>query len=385
MKARARRARAAGWLVLVAGAVVAAPRAASAQGAPAGAPGAPVSAPGAPAGAEAGAQGAPAGAQGAPAGAPASQASRDADAAFLRGKELYRLGKLDAAYEAYRTAWSLKQSYDIAANLANTELQRGMKIEAAEHLAFCLRSYPATGSSAQHEQIRAQFRAVRKEVGSIVVRANVDGAEVFFDGKSIGRTPFRHEVFVQPGTIVVEARLAGHEPARVTLDVPAGATNTASLALLPPLDPPAPPAPPPRVEAPALVPVRAEADTGGPRSEVLVAGGVAAGAGVVAGVVLAVLAGGRDRDADVQRQVLVEAGGPAACAGEAPGCGALRDTLEDAADLKNAALWTFVGAGAVGLATGAYAIWGGSASRPGVAAAPVVTARGGALVIRGTW
>ncbi|WP_437977701.1 PEGA domain-containing protein [Sorangium sp. So ce295] len=375
MKARARRARAAGWLVLVAGAVVAAPPAARAQGAPAGAQPATTSA-----------QGAPAGTQPATASADAAQASRDADAAFARGKELYRLGKLDAAYEAYRTAWSLKQSYDIAANLANTELQRGMKVEAAEHLAFCLRSFPATGNAAQHEQIRSQFRAVRKEVGSIVIQANVEGAAVSIDGAAVGRTPFRHEVFVKPGSIVVEARLAGHEPSRVTLEVPAGETNTANLVLLPQREQPAPPAPPPplRVEAPAPAP-REGADAGGPRPEVLIAGGAVAGAGVIAGVVLTVLAVGRDGDADTQREALVRDDGPAACASDSPRCAALRDELEGAADLKSAALWTFVGAGAMGLATGAYALWAPRASRPAVVAAPVVTAGGGALVIQGAW
>ncbi|WP_438019373.1 PEGA domain-containing protein [Sorangium sp. So ce315] len=374
MKARARRTRAAGWLVLVVGAMAAAP-AARAQGAP-------------PAPQAAGTSPPAVGTspQEAPASADAAQRSRDADAAFARGKELYRLGKLDAAYEAYRTAWSLKQSYDIAANLANTELQRGMKIEAAEHLAFCLRSFPATGNPAQHEQVRAQFRAVRKVVGSIVVKANVDGAEVTFNGTAVGHTPFRHEVFVKPGAIAVEARLAGHEPARVTLEVPAGETNTADLALQP-LErpaPPAPPATPPRAEAPALAP-REGADAVGPRPEVLIAGGAVAGAGVVAGVILTVLAVGRDGDADARREALVREAGPAACAVDSPRCAALRDTLEGAADLKNAALWTFVGAGAVGLATGAYALWGGGALRPAVAAAPVVTAHGGALVIRGAW
>ncbi|KYF67063.1 hypothetical protein BE15_25390 [Sorangium cellulosum] len=326
------------------------------------------------------------GTAGAQASAEVAQRSRDADAAFARGKELYRLGKLDAAHEEYRKAWSLKQSYDIAANLANTELQRGMKVEAAEHLAFCLRSFPATGNPTQHEQVRAQFRAVRKEVGSIVVKANVDGAEVSFNGTAVGRTPFPHEVFVKPGTVAVEARLAGHEPARVTLEVPAGETYTADLALLPQERPapPAPPSLPPRAEAPAPSPSDG-ADTGGPRPEVLIAGGAVAGVGVVAGVILTVLAVGRDGDADAQREALVREGGATACAVDSPRCVALRDTLEGAADLKNAVLWTFVGAGAVGLATGAYALWGGGAPRPAVAAAPVVTAHGGALVIRGAW
>ncbi|WP_437899526.1 PEGA domain-containing protein [Sorangium sp. So ce124] len=345
MKARARRARAAGWLVLVAGAAVAAPPAARAQGAPDGAQPA-----------AAGAQGAPAGAQAAPASADA-QASRDADAAFARGKELYRLGKLDAAYEAYRTAWSLKQSYDIAANLANTELQRGMKVEAAEHLAFCLRSFPATGNSAQHEQIRAQFRAVRKEVGSIVVQANVDGAEVSFNGTAVGRTPLRHEVFVKPGTIAVEARLAGHEPSRVTLEVPAGETNTANLVLLPPREPPAPPAPlPPRAEAPAPAP-REGADAGGPRPDVLIAGGAVAGAGVIAGVVFTVLANANASDAEERRDALARTNADSCPrTGGAPECVELRRAYDARVNFTNAAFFSFVGAGTVGVGTLLYGL-----------------------------
>ncbi|WP_438043106.1 PEGA domain-containing protein [Sorangium sp. So ce128] len=376
MKARARRARAAGWLVLVAGAVVAAPPAARAQGAPAGAQPATASA-----------QGAPAGAQPAMASADAAQASRDADAAFARGKELYRHGKLDAAYEAYRTAWSLKQSYDIAANLANTELQRGMKVEAAEHLAFCLRSFPATGNSAQHEQIRAQFRAVRKEVGSIVVQANVEGAAVSFDGAAVGRTPFRHEVFVKPGSIVVEARLAGHEPSRVTLDVPAGETNTANLVLLPPREPPAPPAPlVPRAEAPAPIPAPAGGDTGAPRPEVLIAGGAVAGAGVIAGVVFTVLANANASDAEEQRSLLRQEGGLDACkARGAPArCTELKDAVGARYDFSNAAFWSFVGAGTVGIGTLVYGLISRSpVNERRVHVTPLVGSNGLGIGVRG--
>ncbi|WP_437758468.1 PEGA domain-containing protein [Sorangium sp. So ce1389] len=359
MTRRAMRARAAGWWVLVLG-WAAAPAAAQAQDGPASA-------------------------QGVPASAEAAQASREADAAFARGKELYRLGKLDAAYEQYRTAWSLKQSYDIAANLANTELQRGMKVEAAEHLAFCLRSFPATGNAAQHEQIRAQFRAVRKEVGSIVVKVNADGAEVSFDGTAVGRTPFRHEVFVKPGTIAVQARLAGYEPARVTLEVPAGETNTADLTLLP-LERPAPSAPPaPRAEVPA--PVAPEgADTVGPQPEVLIAGGAVAGAGVIAGVVFTIVAVAKSDEAGTQRDALVRENGPGACtrASAPAACSVLRDADDGHIRAANGAILSFAAAGAIGAGTAIY--WLAtrpSASQQGVRATPAVGASGFGVTVSG--
>ncbi|WP_437329049.1 PEGA domain-containing protein [Sorangium sp. So ce381] len=393
MKARARRARAAGWLVLVAGAVVAAPPAARAQGAPAGAQPATTSA-----------QAAPSGAQLAPAGADAAQASRDADAAFARGKELYRLGKLGAAYEAYRTAWSLKQSYDIAANLANTELQRGMKVEAAEHLAFCLRSFPATGNAAQHEQIRAQFRAVRKEVGSIVVQANVDGAEVSFDGTAMGRTPLRHEVFVKPGTIAVEARLAGHEPARVTLEVPAGETNTANLVLRPPREQPAPPALVPTpggggsatgagvvgpVAGQPAVPVETQ-PLPEKRSWVpVIALGAASAVGLGVAVGFTVASNDASADVDAYGKAVDDAAGQCkrpttALAGL---CAELHDAGSRQETFGNAARVAFAASGALAIAAVTYALWSRADSR---VAAPVhvlpdVSARGAGVTLFSVW
>ncbi|WP_437579612.1 hypothetical protein [Sorangium sp. So ce887] len=173
MKARAMGARAAGWLVLVVGAVAAAPPAARAQAAPAGAQAAPAGA-------------AAAGAQAPPESAAAAQASRDADAAFARGKELYRLGKLDAAYEAYRTAWSLKQSYDIAANLANTEVQRGMKVEAARAAATAPRAQPADGvKAAEGEAGRRRGCSARSDRTPLTAWG--PAAEAAGPGAAVGR------------------------------------------------------------------------------------------------------------------------------------------------------------------------------------------------------
>jgi hypothetical protein len=171
----------------------------------------------------------------------------------------------------------------------------------------------------------------------------------------------------------------------VTLEVPAGETNTANLVLLPPREQPAPPAPPLRVDAPAPA-LREGADAGGPRPEVLIAGGAAAGAGVIAGVVFTVLAVRWDSDADAHRDALVRENGPGACTRtSAPAaCSNLRDADDAHIRAANGAILSFAAAGTIGAGTAIY--WLAtrpSASQQGVRAMPVVGASGFGVSVSG--
>jgi len=344
-------------------------------------------------GAPQGGQSAPQGGQSAPRGGQAAllgaDASQQADEHFKRGKELYKAGKLREAHEAYRSAWGLKQTFDIAANLANTEVQLGMKRDAAEHLAFCIRNFPATGVKAQLDRVKVQFEDVRKQVGALVVSASVEGAEIVVDGQPVGRAPLGREVFVEPGAHTVEARLAGYEPARAEAQVAAGGSQEVALA-------------PVKVKAAAVSGNGSGSGSGngsgngsgsgsgedgaGPRTAVLIAGGAAAGAALVAGVIFTVVANGKADDAEEQRAALVKMGGPASCASATAACDDLRSAKDGKDTFSNAALWSFVGAGALGAATGIYAVVTSQRTdTASVKAMPVVMAGGGGIVLRGAW
>ncbi|MCC6553526.1 MAG: PEGA domain-containing protein [Polyangiaceae bacterium] len=294
---------------------------------------------------------APARAQAAPLGAEAAQ---QADEHFKRGKELYRAGKLREAHEAYRSAWALKQTFDIAANLANAELQLGMKAEAAEHLAFCIRSFPATGAKAQLDRVKAQFEAARKEVAALVVSVTVEGAEVLVDGQPVGRAPLGREVFVMPGPHVVEARLEGYEAARTPVEASAGGTH--ELGLSPVKEKPA-------VSGGAAVPgpgskprVKEKPEEAPPPSVAIVLGGTAvAVVGLGMGVGFTVAANGKNSDADALRAP----GGDSACLQQPrpSTCDALKEAKGEVDTLTNAAIGGFVVGGVAAVATAVYALW----------------------------
>jgi hypothetical protein len=364
---------------------------------------------------------APARAQMAPLGAEASQ---KADDLFRIGKEQYKTGKLREAYDSYRGAWALKQSYDIAANLANTELLLGMKRDAAEHFAMCLRTFAATGSKPQQEVVKKQFDEARQEIGALLIKVSVDGAEVFVDGKSVGRAPLKGEVFVEAGTRTVEAKLSGYEPVKQSLSAVKGApTLTVTLELspakasaaatpagtAPTAGEPATPGKPGASGGGAAVagtgasstsPLLAGQDPdkdskddevptgrGGVNRTVLGAGSAATGVGLVVGVMFALMSNGKAGAAESQRAALVQSDGPAACTGvTAPaGCTALTDAIGAKDNFANIAVWSFISAGVIGAGTLIYAFVAPKAPQKSGMLVPVVTTQGGALLVRGTW
>jgi hypothetical protein len=163
--------------------------------------------------------------------AQANDVARQADKHFLLGKEQLKAGNVREAYTEYKAAWDLKRSYDIAANLGNVEFELGMPRDAAEHLSFALKNAAVSVPQDKIEKIKARLAEAKNLVGATVVQVNIDGAEVFIDGRSVGRSPLTEELYVDPGPCTVEAKLAGHDNARETVDFRRATTRTVMLTL----------------------------------------------------------------------------------------------------------------------------------------------------------
>lgn len=216
----------------------------------------------------------------------AEEASQKADELFRQGKNLVKDGNLEAARQAYLQSWQRKRGYDIAGNLGNVELALGDARGAAEHLSWCIKNFPATGSAKQLESARERLAEARRRTGAARIRVNVDGAEVLVDGESVGRSPLPDEVFINPGKRVAAAKLAGYEPAWTTVEVPAGKTAEVYLVLAPTLQKPvvllAPPVPPkPLPSPPAPKPRRSFAPIAVGMAVIGLGVGVGAGASIV--------------------------------------------------------------------------------------------------------
>lgn len=318
-------------------------------------------------------------------------ASTRATELFDKGTSYLKQGRFADAELSFQAAWDIKRGYDIAANLGDCELKIGQTREAAEHLAFALREFPVTGKEPVRRLILERFKEARAAVGAVRISVSVDGAEVFVDGVSVGRSPLPDEVFVDPGARVIEAKLAAHEPARESIEVAKGSSREVSLKLAPA-----------RVIGQGGAGGQSSAsgggggqDTGGRKSTaLLVTGGVVTAAALIAGIGLTAGANGESSDATIQREALRSRGAPLCPSSSAafgpqtdPDCVTLRGLLEDQSVLTNAAISMFVIGGATAAATLTYALWPmPKSTRPvEVRPAPVVTQTSAELWLMGTF
>lgn len=276
-----------------------------------------------------------------------ADAGKEAEEHYLRGKVLLKTGDVKGAYLEYKASWNLKQSYDIAANLGNLELEQGMPRDAAEHLAFALRTVAVTVPEDRIEAMRNLFSRARRLVGSATIKVNIAGAEILVDGQSVGRSPLANEIFLDPGKRTIQARLSPYEPAQKTIEVSRASVEPVDLVLvLPaattvPTAPTTPPPPPPKSMIPVGVGVAAAA--------------AALGVGIVGVVLSSSKAGEVNRLQD--ELTPLDDGHHSICAKSSlKQCDDLDSALIAKGSYRNMAIAGFTTAGVTALATAAWVL-----------------------------
>jgi hypothetical protein len=159
-----------------------------------------------------------------------SARSEEAAALFREGTRAASAGLWKKARLAFAAAFERKQHWQIAAHLGRAELQTGHYRDAAEHLSYFLREAEGV-PEADLTQSRAMLDQALAKVSAVTVRVNVDGAEVFVDGRSVGRSPLPGVVYVDPGRRTFEAKRDGYGGAAKAEEMRAGAAPTVELSL----------------------------------------------------------------------------------------------------------------------------------------------------------
>jgi hypothetical protein len=154
-----------------------------------------------------------------------------AEQAFHEGTQAFEAGQYAQAYQSMKTAWALAPTYRTAAGLGQVELELERYPDAAHHLAYCLRHYPADADPAARSHVEEGLDQARAHVGALRVRVSVEGADVTVDGISIGKSPLEGLVFVKPGSHVIGASHQGYRSAEETLDAPVRATRDVTISL----------------------------------------------------------------------------------------------------------------------------------------------------------
>jgi hypothetical protein len=279
-----------------------------------------------------------------------------AEAAFREGNRAFAVGDYHAAFSAYRQAWSLKQAFDIACNLGRTEVELSLYRDAAEHLDYCLRTFSVSSRGEvrdANKRFHDLFVRVRAEVSALSIDARPAGAEITVDGASYGVSPLGHDIFLDPGTHRVRARLPGFQADERSVVAEAGGTLSVSLTLsqLPPVAPVAPVAVRP-AEPKSSATLAASPERGmQPRTVVLLSG---AGLSLVAlgiGLGFAVDANAaRDNAAELGNRIHQNGEGSCARAGSAD-CLALTNEVSRQQNSHDAAQFALITSGGIAAAT----------------------------------
>ena len=301
-----------------------------------------------------------------------------ADALFDKGKAAFNSGKVEEAYALYQKAWALKQTYDIAGNLAQIEIKLGKKREAFEHITFALAHFPPSATTDPRPALEKVLTGLRQQLGALRITLNVPGAKVSIDGRLLAETQSLAEVFVEPGPHTIVAELTGYASATATETATAGSPDEVKLTLVKEA-PPMKIEPPKQDPTPPVVPYR-------PSTALIVAGGVLAVAGIATGAGLTIAANGKGDDvATLSNQVP----GRSACGGASPptACGDLRNAAASRDTLSNAAVVSFLVGGTFALVTSGLGIWSAKTPRQTsvVRVAPVAGAGQGGVMILGSW
>jgi hypothetical protein len=319
---------------------------------------------------------------------PARGVEKTADEYAHEARRLALKKDFRGAYPLYLEAWRRKKSYDIAGNLAGTELELGKTRDAAEHLAFCVQNFPAIRDAAltkKLESVRELLQKARAKVGAARIRvARDDGGpaertRVFVDGRPVGQVDANgeveqplmasSEVFVDPGSRMFTATYAGCDEGVATLRVAEGGTVDVRLLLL--------------CRSKLSIPL-------------IVTGLGVAAAGVGLGIGATVHSNARSGDADAAwNELLGKDNRRHACTLEAneSRCDELEDAHDDSQAFKWVAVSGFVVGGAAAAATVGYVMtWRIGLSTAGsehqgspVQAAFRVMPGGGGAVIRGVF
>src|SRR4051812_2896716 len=86
-----------------------------------------------------------------PASASDDAAGARADDLAHKGNDLALKLRWKEAEPLFQQAWALKHSYDIGGNLGLAELALGKYRDAAEHLSYALKTFPANGKGPHRE------------------------------------------------------------------------------------------------------------------------------------------------------------------------------------------------------------------------------------------
>ncbi|WP_437277507.1 hypothetical protein WME90_40670 [Sorangium sp. So ce375] len=321
-----------------------------------------------------------------------------------RARRARASGRWTEAHAAYKAAFdaidatsiSERESAEVAGELGLCELKLRKFRDAAEHLAWSLERRKALSPEQQKGFADGLAQAV-PFLATLYLSVDPPDAEVFVEGKPIGRPRRTYTLFFEPGKHMVRARAPGRAEGTQTLDAQAGTepimTFQLSSAAESSAKDDAPAVPEPVSAAPRARPQAPGQPASWPTT-LRIAGIAVTTATLSAGSLLMIRAANLDGDLSERRDGLnggaTASGSRCWQAADRPGCAdllRLRDERNLSAGMGTAML---IAGGVIGAATAAsfftdFSFLAPTPAQDRIHASPVATGREIGVMIEGLW
>ncbi len=155
---------------------------------------------------------------------PEPQRGKEIDDLIAKGIQLRETQKDSEALDLFRKAYEMSQGARALAQLALAEQALGRWVDAETHLKAAVDSQQDPWISANRALLDGALRSIQGHLASVEILANINGAEVRFNGRSIGRTPMPQAARVAAGSVVIDVTADGYWPVNRVVVASAGAT-----------------------------------------------------------------------------------------------------------------------------------------------------------------
>lgn len=135
---------------------------------------------------------------------------------FRRGVTLYREGALRAALIEFQRAYELKPHFALLSNIGQTQLELGDYLAASNALCGYLDEGGSEVPPERREKVEKQLASLQERIAVLNITVNLQGAEIFVDGETVGKSPLVQGLSVNVGRHVVRVRTSdGGEDSKV--------------------------------------------------------------------------------------------------------------------------------------------------------------------------
>jgi hypothetical protein len=254
------------------------------------------------------------------------------------GLKALKAGKAEEARALLAKAYKLRPTYRLAADLGRAEVAAQKFKDAAEHLTTAMHDKPDNVPEADVKAWSDALAQATAQLGVLKINVRPKGAEVFVNGQSVGAAPLPGPLFVDPGQVLIEAKLEGYMGLRTTKTLAAGAEEAVDFQLHREG----------RVDVPGPSPTNPPTIFKGITLPIAIGGAALSAAGTVIGASLAIVSAVKASKSHALEE-------PDATCGAT--CKDQFDALQkEKVTFAGASMWSFIGAGAVLLGTSTYLV-----------------------------